>query len=164
MNDVSVRPAGVPDLPELAALRWQFRTDGTEPTEDRTAFEKRFCDQVTVSFDDGSWRAWVATDDGEVIGHIYASRIGKLPNPVDEAEAHLYLSNLYVRPEYRGHGLAAALLDAALADLDDIDAAILWARPGTAGLYARYGFGESPEILERRPLTATTHQVSDVEA
>jgi GNAT superfamily N-acetyltransferase len=158
MNDVTVRPAGVPDLPVLAAMRWQFRTDGTEPSEDRTAFEKRFCERVSASFDDGSWRAWVATDDGEVIGHIYASRIGKLPNPVDEAETHLYLSNLYVRPEYRGRGIAAALLDAALADLDDIDATILWARPGTAALYARYGFGESPEILERRPLTATTDE------
>jgi predicted N-acetyltransferase YhbS len=158
MSDVTVRPAGVPDLPVLAALRWQFRTDGAESTEERTAFEKRFCERVSASFADGSWRAWVATDDGKAVGHVYASRIAKLPNPVDEAETHLYLSNLYVRPEYRGCGIAAALLDAALADLDGVDATILWARPGTAGLYARYGFGASPEILERRPLTGNTDE------
>jgi GNAT superfamily N-acetyltransferase len=122
---------------------------------------------VGAALADGSWQAWVAEDDdgaddgadGLVVGHVYAARIGKLPNPVDEAETHLYVSNLYVLPEHRGRGLGRALLDAVLAEAEgtdtdtdtDIDATILWARPGTAALYERYGFGFSPELMERRP-------------
>ena len=160
VSGVVIRPAEEADLPALAALRWEFRTDGAEPVEERAAFEARFREWVAVALADGSWRVWVAQRPGgerpgDVVGHLYAARIAKLPNPVEEPENHLYLSNLYVRPEHRGRGIAALLLDAALADTGgsggDIDATILWARPGTAGLYARYGFGDSPELRERRP-------------
>ena len=151
-----IRPADDVDLPALAALRWEFRTDGAEPVEERAAFEARFRERMAAALAEGSWRAWVAQlAPGEVVGHIYGARIAKLPNPVEEPETHLYLSNLYVRPDHRGRGIAAALLDAALADLDEpgaeIDATILWARPGTSGLYERYGFSASPELMERRP-------------
>jgi ribosomal protein S18 acetylase RimI-like enzyme len=146
-----IRRATDADLPVLAALRWEFRTDGAAPVEERAAFEARFRKQVGAALADGSWRVWVAQGGGVVVGHLYAARIAKLPNPVDEAEAHLYISNVYVRPAHRGRGIAAALLDAALADTDEIDATILWARPGTAGLYERHGFGASPELMERRP-------------
>jgi GNAT superfamily N-acetyltransferase len=146
-----IRRAAAADLPVLAALRWEFRTDGAAPVEERAAFEARFREQVGAALGGGSWLVWVAEEDGAVVGHAYAARIAKLPNPVDEAETHLYVSNVYVRPEYRGRGLGAALLEAALAGSDDVDATILWARPGTAGLYERYGFGDSPELLERRP-------------
>ena len=147
-----IRRAHSADLPVLAALRWEFRTDGATPVEERAAFEARFRKQVGAALADGSWQAWVAEVDGLVVGHVYAARIAKLPNPVDEAETHLYVSNLYVRPEHRGTGLARALLDAALAAdaEDEVDAVILWARPGTAGLYESYGFGFSPELMERR--------------
>ena len=154
-----IRRAHSADLPVLAALRWEFRTEGATPVEERAAFEARFRKQVGAALADGSWQAWVAVADdgagGRVVGHVYAARIGKLPNPVDEAETHLYVSNLYVRPEHRGRGLGRALLEAALAaaeDVDtDIDATVLWARPGTAALYERYGFAFSPELMERRP-------------
>jgi GNAT superfamily N-acetyltransferase len=145
-----IRRANPSDLPVLAALRWEFRTNGTSPVEERPAFEARFREQVGAALADGRWIAWVAECDEVVVGHVYAARIAKLPNPVDEAETHLYVSNLYVRPEHRGRGLARALLSAVLADTDGIDATILWARPGTAGLYQRHGFRFSPELMERR--------------
>lgn len=160
VTDVVIRQARAGDLPVLADLRWEFRTEGVEPAEERAAFVSRFAERVGAALADGSWLVWVAEhshsngdkDGGTVVvGHVYASRIGKLPNPVEEPETHLYLSNLYVRPAHRGRGIAAALLDAALVAADGTDAALLWARPGTAGLYEQYGFGASPEIMERRP-------------
>ncbi|GAA1258062.1 GNAT family N-acetyltransferase [Pseudonocardia aurantiaca] len=150
MTSAVIRRAQPGDLPTLAALRWEFRTDGAPPVEERAAFEPRFRKEVAAALADGTWLAWVAEVDGLVVGHVYGARIAKLPNPVDEAETHLYISNLYVRPEHRGRGLAKDLLDAVLADGDEVDATILWARPGTEGLYRRYGFTASPEIMERR--------------
>lgn len=146
-----IRPAQPSDLPVLAALRWEFRTDGASPTEERGAFEARFREQVGSALADRSWLAWVAEVDGAVVGHVYTARVAKLPNPVDEAESHLYVSNLYVRPGHRGRGLARALLDAALAEAGGVDATILWARTATAGFYERYGFRRcSPGLMERR--------------
>jgi len=163
LRPVLVRPAVPADVPVLAQLRWEFRTAAAEPVEDRAGFEARFRERVGRALAGGSWRAWVAelpegsagAQDG-IVGHVYAARVDKLPNPVDEPESHLYVSNLYVRPTHRGRGIGTALLaaalDLALAAADGTDAAILWAWPGSAGLYARHGFGPSPEILERRPV------------
>ncbi|MGH3966327.1 MAG: GNAT family N-acetyltransferase [Pseudonocardiaceae bacterium] len=148
-----IRRADAADLDALAQLRWEFRTAGAAPTESRDAFLARFQNRLGPALAEGRWQVWVAVADPpgvDVVGHVYAARIDKLPNPVDEPESHLYISNLYVRPDHRGHGLGGQLLTAALESATSVDAAILWGRPRAARLYRRHGFVPSSEILERR--------------
>ena len=98
------------------------------------------------------WRCWVLDDGQQVLGHVCVELFEKMPNPVNESELHAYLTNLYVTPEMRGHGLGRRLVRKALSwcRAQDIDAIILWASPGSRSLYRRCGLGEPEDIFELR--------------
>ena len=98
-----------------------------------------------------TWRAWVAVDaGGEIVGHVFMQFVEKVPNPVPEAEMLAYLTNLYVAPALRNHGIGALLLQAALAACDDMDVETVFLRPskGSVPLYLRHGFMDAA-LLER---------------
>ena len=58
-----------------------------------------------------AWRCWVIDDGKKLLGHICVQLFEKMPNPVNEPEAHAYLTNFYVVPEMRGRGLGRKLLN-----------------------------------------------------
>jgi GNAT superfamily N-acetyltransferase len=76
----------------------------------------------------------------------------KMPNPVNEPEAHAYLTNFYVVPEMRGRGLGRKLLNNALSwcRAQSADAVILWATAESKSLYRQCGLLEPADILELR--------------
>ncbi len=69
-----------------------------------------------------------------------------MPNPINESEVHAYVTNFYVVPEMRSHGLGRKLLSKALSwsRAEGVDAIILWASPGSRSLYRRCGSGSLP--------------------
>src|SRR5439155_8009662 len=108
-----VRPAAVADARALAELRWEFRSGKTPPTEPREAFLDRCAAWMSLELARGAWRAWVATENGRIVGQIWLQVLSKLPNPADERERHAYISNVYVTPSARG-GVGTRLLRTAL--------------------------------------------------
>jgi GNAT superfamily N-acetyltransferase len=82
----------------------------------------------------------------------------KVPNPVNEPELHAYVTNFYVVPEMRSHGLGKRLLDKALSWCRDqgTDAIILWATPASKSLYRRCGLVQPTDIFELRDGAAQT--------
>jgi GNAT superfamily N-acetyltransferase len=147
-----VRRATAEDAPFLAELRWSFRSPLGEVTEDRAAFTARCSAWMGTALGPGSrWRAWVAERGPQVVGGIWLQVIEKIPNPVVEPECHAYISNLYVMPEARGHGVGKALLDAALRDCRALHphAVILWPTERSRSLYTRVGFAAPKDILTR---------------
>ena len=64
--------------------------------------------------DSSAWRCWVIEDGKQLLGHVCVQLFEKMPNPVNEPEAHAYLTNFYVVPEMRGQGLGRKLLNKAL--------------------------------------------------
>jgi len=99
-----------------------------------------------------AWRCWVADDSTQLLGHVCVQLFEKMPNPVRESELHAYLTNLYIVPEKRDHGLGKRLLEKALSWSrgKGVDAIILWASPQSRSLYRRCGLRESPDIFELR--------------
>jgi GNAT superfamily N-acetyltransferase len=99
-----------------------------------------------------AWRCWVIDDDKQLLGHVCVQLFEKMPNPVNEPEAHAYLTNFYVVPELRGRGLGRKLLNKALSwcRAQGADAVILWATAESKSLYRRCGLRESADILELR--------------
>jgi len=107
---------------------------------------KRFCS--------GShrWRCWVLDDGKQLLGHVWVQLFEKIPNPVNEPEFHAYVTNFYIVPELRNHGLGGRLLKKALSwcRTQGVDAVILWATLGSKSLYRRCGLLESAGIFELR--------------
>ena len=99
-----------------------------------------------------AWRCWVIDDGKKLLGHVCVQLFEKMPNPVNEPEAHAYLTNFYVIPELRGRGLGRKLLNKALTwcRAQGADAVILWATAESKSLYLRCGLREPADILELR--------------
>jgi ribosomal protein S18 acetylase RimI-like enzyme len=100
----------------------------------------------------GGWHCWLVESGGEIAGNVWLHFIEKMPNPLDEAELHGYITNLYVRPALRGRGLGASLLDQCLrvCEARVVDSVILWPTPRSRSLYERYGFAVGGDLMERR--------------
>jgi GNAT superfamily N-acetyltransferase len=146
----TIRPATAGDAGALADLRWEFRSAKNPPVESRDAFIAR-CEswmrhELTTM---ASWRAWLAEDDGEIVGQVWVHLIHKVPNPAGERERHMYLSNLYVRQAARG-GVGTRLLEAALdwAASQRVDRVVLWPTDRSRPLYERHGFTADVDLLE----------------
>ncbi|MDE3172889.1 MAG: GNAT family N-acetyltransferase [Gemmatimonadota bacterium] len=148
-----IRRAVPDDADTLAALRWQFRAELGEATEPRDAFQARCAAAMRAELSPGGrWTAWVAERDGALVGNAWLQVIAKLPSPSSEAEAHGYISNVFVVPAARGAGIGRALVDAALAFCDGVPVhdVILWPSERSRSLYRRAGFGSTEDILSRR--------------
>jgi GNAT superfamily N-acetyltransferase len=140
-------------VPALARLRYEFRAGHDTPTEPETEFLARCAAWMEARLvPGGSWRCWLAEDAGRAVGTIWLQRIEKLPNPLEEAESHGYVSSLYVIPSRRGTGLGSGLLGTCLESClaEEMDVVILWPTPRSRSLYLRHGFAVRDDLLERR--------------
>lgn len=146
---IDIRAATAADVPALAALRWEFRASRAAPTEDRSAFIERCAAWMRAALA-GDWRAWVAVDGGDIVGHVWLCAIGKIPNPAGQREKQAYISNMYVRPAARG-GIGTRLLNQAIewAEQNDVEYALLTATPRSRTLYGRHGFALNDDWLIR---------------
>ncbi len=146
----TVRIATVNDAAVLASLRYRFRSETGTPLESREKFITRCRAWMTTHLrGDNRWFVWIAEKRDRICGHVWIQLVEKVPNPVDEAEQHAYVTNLYVIPEARGEGIGGALLSAALTWCRGagVHSAFLWTRPESRVFYQRYGFLPSQELL-----------------
>jgi GNAT superfamily N-acetyltransferase len=151
MPMTEIRPATADDAAALAELRWEFRAGRQRPNEEREAFRARCTEWMRTALRGSAWRAWVAVEDGRILGQIWLGTIPKIPNPVAEPEHHAYVSNVYVTPSARG-GTGTRLLEAALAcaRAEEVDRVILWPSPLSTTLYRRHGFTPNGDVMELR--------------
>ena len=154
MSRVRIRLARPGDSRALAEMRYRFRTELGSPAEPKSRFVRRCTSWMKKRFRVGSssWRCWVLDDGKQLLGHVCVQLFEKIPNPVNERELHAYVTNFYVVPEMRSHGLGKRLLKKALSwcQARGTDAIILWATPGSRSLYRRCGFVEPTDIFELR--------------
>jgi GNAT superfamily N-acetyltransferase len=154
MAHIRIRLARLGDCRALAEMRYRFRTETEPATETKSRFVRRCTSWMRKRFHSSScpWRCWVLDDGKQLLGHVCVQLFEKVPNPVNESELHAYLTNFYVVPEMRSHGLGERLLNKALSwcRTQRTDAIILWATPGSKSLYRRCGLVESLDIFELR--------------
>ena len=144
-----IRPATPADARVLAELRWEFRAAKTPPTETRDAFVARCAEWMGAELQRSTWRAWVAEENGRVVGQIWLQLLSKLPNPAEERERHAYISNVYVTPAARG-GVGTRLLQTAIdwTRGNEVDRVVLWPTARSRSMYQRHGFVANGGVLE----------------
>ena len=153
MSDAVIRRAEIADAPALAALRWRFRTEdeevGVEAPEDEREFSAGLAGWLRTRMA-GPWRVWLAEADGDACGHVFLCLVEKVPSPYPHARALGYVTNFYVTPEQRGHGVGRALLDEVTRYARDhhLDTLVVWPSERSASLYRRCGFEGPGELLE----------------
>ncbi len=154
MRRFRIRVATSADWRALAEMRYRFRTEVGSPTETKSRFVRRCRSWMKKAFgaESSAWRCWVIDDGKQLLGHVCVQLFEKMPNPVNEPEAHAYLTNFYVLPEMRGRGLGRKLLNKALSwcRAHGADAVILWATAESKSLYRRSDFTQSADILQAR--------------
>ena len=153
MIDARVRRAVADDASVLARMRLDFKredNDGTPAPGSEATFVDTTGPWLRERLENGSWLAWVAEVDGEVCGHVFLHVIEKVPDPYAGSAALGYVTNFYVTPAHRGHGLGSLLLDALRTHTRDenFDTLVVWPSERSASLYKRTGFALPRELLE----------------
>ena len=150
-SQICIRSATTEDATQLAILRYQFRSELATPMESQAAFVTRAIQWFRTHLGTGNWRAWVAeAGTAQLVGHLFAQFIEKIPNPVVEAEMLVYLTNFYVISSLRGQGIGERILQAALAECEkaEVDSIILWPTEQSIPFYQRYGFAKPAKLME----------------
>ena len=154
MARVRIRLARSSDCRALAEMRYRFRAETGSVTETKSRFLRRCKSWMRKRFrsDSRPWCCWVADDGKRLLGNVCVQLIEKMPNPVNEPELHAYLTNFYVVPEMRDHGLGKKLLNKALSwcRTRETDAVILWATVASRPLYRRCGLVQPTDMFELR--------------
>ncbi len=148
-----LRSATSDDADELARLRWDFRVEQETPVarsfEDFVEEFRAFA--ASVLADGTPWQAWVAEDEGRLVGCAWIQLVEKVPHPSRGRWERpiAYVTNVYVEPALRDEGLGARLLDAAMAHAREHEAAeaVVWPTPRSVTFYRRAGFGSETAPL-----------------
>jgi len=116
---MQIRPANADDIPVLVALRKQLLTEegpppwARHPLPDLDAPLGRYFARAMA---DGSFVAWVAEADGEMIATGGLCFYALPPTFSEPAGQVAYITNMYTRNEYRRRGIATALLHLAIGE------------------------------------------------
>lgn len=150
MGEVTVRWAGVDDVPELVRLRRvMFESMAIEGTDEADV-------AMAVVLADGfaSGAFFAAVVDGDAAGTLAACGIGmtsqRVPGPHNPTGRYGYVQSMVTDEAHRGRGFARAVLEQLMARFaaDGVVRVDLHATPSGEALYRSMGFteGQQPEL------------------
>jgi GNAT superfamily N-acetyltransferase len=151
---IEIRLASKNDAAILAKLRCELRSASHTVVENEREFLERCESWMYERLRKGSqWQCWIAEREGIVLGAVWAQLIEKIPNPVAEPEYYVYLTNFYIREEYRGEGVGSQLLAAVLdwSKSKNAEKVILWPTERSKTFYLRHGFAFADDLMSVRP-------------
>ena len=151
MENIKIRVATESDAPVLARFRYALRSSAREMTESEEEFSERCIRWMLARLHvESCWQCWIAEGEQELVGNIWSQLVEKIPNPAAETECYLYVTNFYVREEYRGKGIGTRLLSEALTwgKANNAHTAILWPRERSKSLYLRHGFTAADDLMQ----------------
>ena len=149
---MNVRAATSADVPVLEALWRAFEGEVPPPAHVELDLARELA-ELREAVDDGL--AFVAEVDGDAVGFALARRTGS---------RLARLTDLYVVPEARRGGVAAALVHAVVEavapqGIEHLDLEVTAANAGARAVYHRWGFGEDVVVLVA-PVTALRERLA----
>src|ERR1043165_2288579 len=149
--EVVVRLATESDAELLARFRFELRSFYHEVLEGEAAFIERCAEWMRERLrSGGAWSCWIAEHQQKPVGAVWVQLIEKIPNPIAEPEYYVYLTNFYVREQFRGIGIGSMLLSEALAwsKANNAETVILWPTERSKALYSRHGFTLASNFMQ----------------
>ncbi len=115
-DDVSIRPVGLADLPEiLRHRRFMFRDMGYTDAAALDAMQAASEPYIRRGLEEGFYFGWIAeTRAGRVAGGGGVITPPWPAHPRDPRPTKAYILNVYVYPEFRRRGLARRLMEITL--------------------------------------------------
>jgi len=149
-----IREATVADAGLIAGQRRRMFVDAGQPDDAKmAAMEAAFLPWVQARLENGTYLGWLASEGERVIGGAGMWLMEFPPHFLNREAMRAYLLNFYVDPEFRGRGLARALLHEALAEARrrEIEVVTLHASKFGRRLYEQNGFKQTNEMMLRAP-------------
>lgn len=139
----SIRRATVDDLETLVALRLKLEYDDHPADEQPPAEVKRALQAyLAEALPSEQMLIWVAEAAGKIVGTSGLIFFQKPPTERNPSGREAYILNMYTLPEWRGQGIATALMQTLLAYVRQTRARRIWmyATPAGKPLYEKLGF------------------------
>lgn len=152
----AIELASPEDIDELARLRHALYDEYGEADLHFSEYLPAFRAFVSRALADRRWRAWVAREQGRIVGTMWIQIVERVPQPIGARGSRPigYLTNAYVEPGHRNEGLGSRMLReiCAWAQAEGIGEILCWPAPGEDAerFYARAGFdrGGGPMTLD----------------
>jgi len=140
------RAAGAADIRGMAALRWEWRGEGTP------ADETAFADALVAWAEEhaASHTCFVAEAGAAIVGCAWLAVTPRVPGPAKFHRLSGDVQSVYVTPSARGQGVAAALLSAVLefASESRLERVVVHSSVEAVPFYRRLGFRSSDILLD----------------
>lgn len=151
MDGIKIRMATESDALTLARLRYEFRSLFHQVREDEVLFVERCAVWMRERLcSESRWKCWIAESQDTAIGDVWVQFVEKIPNPIEEPEYYIYLTNFYVREQHRSHGVGSMLLSEIFnwAESKNIKTIILWPTERSKPFYMRHGFATAEDFMQ----------------
>jgi len=149
---VTIRRAESGDMDELIELRLRLHREAGATID--SAREARIITANRAYLQErlpkGEYLSWVAEADSKVVAISGLIVYHRLPSAHTLATCEAYVVNMYTRPEWRGRGIATALLKEVLQAARSAGARRAWLRATPKGklLYQKLGFQLMGNVME----------------
>jgi GNAT superfamily N-acetyltransferase len=149
----AIRTARDDDVAELARLRWQLYTEREVHDEPVESYLERFSAFARDALARDDWRAWCAEADDRLVAAMWLHAIPRIPAPGHGPPRPMaYLTNMYVEPDHRSHGLGSRMLDVFVehCTTGGFEMVLTFPADDAYGFYERNGFTRTPDPLVHR--------------
>jgi GNAT superfamily N-acetyltransferase len=149
----AIRSARADDVPELARLRWKLYTEREAHGEPFETYVERFAAFARDALGRNDWRAWCAEADDRLVAAMWLHTVPRVPAPGHGDPRPMgYLTNMYVEPEHRSHGLGSRMLRSLVEHCaaDGFELVLTFPADEAYGFYERNGFTRPPDPLVHR--------------
>jgi GNAT superfamily N-acetyltransferase len=149
----TIRPARADDIPELARLRWQLYTERETYDEPFETYAERFEVFARDALARDDWRAWCAEEDARLVGAMWLHTVPRVPAPGHGAPRPMgYLTNMYVEPDHRSHGLGSRMLQTLVeyCTAGGFELVLTFPADDAYAFYGRNGFTRPPDPVVHR--------------
>lgn len=144
-----IEPAALDDVEGLARMKWADAVARADTASDFASFVNDL--RTWWLAHQSTHFAYVARDDGEIIGTAWIALVPRVPRPGEVQRQSADLQSVFVLPEHRGGGIGSALVEAACAHAvrDGATRITVHSRDLAVPVYQRLGFDTSPLLLQR---------------